>query len=261
MDKNQLKVEIKRLIDEASIVAPSISLFEVSGDYGRVTDVHFDHDSFVSWEIEAKSILKQLSVFNSDIFADLHKECLKHKADSEEYHSKSILVHKMRLLLVGAFSLLDSPVADLGSSSNEGKTENPKIERGYAFIAMPMDSEDHALVDVLDAVKNAASKCGIRAERIDEPPSNERITDRIIESIRRAEYVIVDLTKSRPNVFFEAGYAHGLGKIPIYFARHGTNLEFDLKDYPVLFFRNLKELREAIEKRIKGLQAIGKKKK
>jgi len=135
------------------------------------------------------------------------------------------------------------------------KTANPRIEHGYAFIAMQMDPEDHTLVDILEAVKEAASKCGVRAERIDEPQSNERITDRIIESIQRAEYVIVDLSKSRPNVFFEAGYAHGLGKIPIYFAKYGTKLEFDLKDYPVLFFRNLKELKGIIEKRIKGLKA------
>ena len=118
-----------------------------------------------------------------------------------------------------------------------------------------MDQEDPALVDVLEAVKEAALKCGVQAERIDEPQSNERITDRIIESIQRAEYVIVDLSNSKPNVYFEAGYAHGLGKIPIYFAKHGTKLEFDLKDYPVLFFRNLKELKKSIETRIKGLKA------
>ena len=61
----------------------------------------------------------------------------------------------------------------------------------------------------------------MHAERIDEPQSNERITDRILESIQRAEFVFVDLTNSKPNVFFEAGYAHGIGKIPIYFALRG----------------------------------------
>ena len=37
-------------------------------------------------------------------------------------------------------------------------------------------------------------------------------------------------------------------------ARQGTKLEFDLKDYPVLFFKNLKELKDAVERRINGLQ-------
>ena len=126
-------------------------------------------------------------------------------------------------------------------------------DSSYAFIAMPMDPENHELIDVLDAIKETAKKCGIHAERIDEPQSNERITDRILESIHRAGHIIVDLTYYRPNVFFEAGYAHGLGKIPIYIARQGSKLEFDLKDYPVLFFKNLRELKESIEKRLKGL--------
>lgn len=127
------------------------------------------------------------------------------------------------------------------------------VQRGYAFIAMPIDPSDAQLEDVLDSIKEAATRCGIQAERVDEPHSNERITDRILESIRKAEYVIVDLTGSRPNVFYEAGYAQGLRKTPIYLAREGTRLEFDLKDYPVIFFKNMKELKDLLERRLRGL--------
>jgi hypothetical protein len=128
-----------------------------------------------------------------------------------------------------------------------------QIRRGYAFVAMPMDEDDHELVDVYEAIQRAASDCGIVAQRIDEDESSERITDRILESIRKAEFVIVDLTEERPNVFFEAGYAHGFGKLPIYIARHGTKIHFDVKDYPVILFRNMKELREKLERRLRGI--------
>lgn len=125
-----------------------------------------------------------------------------------------------------------------------------EVQRGYAFVAMPMDKNDHQLVDVLEAIKAGAKECGVTAERIDDDERNERISDRMLESIRRAQFVIVDLTNERPNVFYEAGYAHGIGKIPIYIARNGTNLHFDVKDYPVIMFRNMKELREGITKRL-----------
>jgi hypothetical protein len=117
----------------------------------------------------------------------------------------------------------------------------------------PWDPHDAALEDVLEAIKETARRCGLYAERIDEPASNERITDRVLESLRKAEYVIVDLRGSRPNVFYEAGYAHGIGKIPIYVARQGTTLEFDLKDYPVIFFKNMTELKGSLEKHLGGL--------
>lgn len=132
-------------------------------------------------------------------------------------------------------------------------TVDSEIVLNYAFVAMPMDAADPALPDVLDAVKEAARRCGVTAERVDDPDTNERITDRMLESIRRAEFVIADLTNSKPNVYYEAGYAHALGKIPIYIAREGTKLEFDLKDYPVIFFRNYKQLKDDLEKRLRGL--------
>jgi hypothetical protein len=153
--------------------------------------------------------------------------------------------------------MIDRTIGELRAGRAAATAEPPVrvelVQEGYAFIAMPIDTDDPALVDVHDAIKEAAHRCGILAERVDEPPSNERITDRILESIRKAEYVIVDLTGAKPNVFFEAGYAHAIGKIPIYIARQGTRLEFDLKDYPVIFFRGMKELKDALERRLRGL--------
>jgi len=162
-------------------------------------------------------------------------------------------------LIENVIDMIDQTIGVLRAGPIEPPVEQPDVhvdfdvQKGYAFIAMPMDPEDLALVDVLDAIKEAAARCGIHAERIDEPQYNDRVTDRILESIRKAEYVIVDLTNSKPNVFYEAGYAHGVGKIPIYVARHGTRLEFDLKDYPIIFFKNMKELKDSLEKRLRGL--------
>jgi hypothetical protein len=127
-------------------------------------------------------------------------------------------------------------------------------EKGYAFIVMAINPDNHELADVLDSIKTVAKQCGIHAERVDEVQTNERITDRILESIKKAEFVIVDLTHSRPNVFYEAGYAQGLNKTPIYIAKDGTHLEFDLKDYPVIFFKNMRGLRGELEARLKAIQ-------
>jgi hypothetical protein len=147
--------------------------------------------------------------------------------------------------------VLKSPPEEKSDSTTAMVTKG--VVKNYAFIAMPMEKDNDDLEDVLDAIKEGANRCGVQAERIDEPESNERITDRIVESIEKAEFVIVDLTSQKPNVYWEAGYAHGLGKIPIYIAKHGTKLEFDLKDYPVIFFKNLRSIKNSLEKRIRGL--------
>lgn len=159
-------------------------------------------------------------------------------------------IHDMIDKTVGALEAGPLPGATAQQANVQVEAD---VQEGYAFIAMPIDPNDKKLDDVLDSIKEAGRRCGIHAERVDEPQSNERITDRILESIRKAEYVIVDLTGSRPNVFYEAGYAHGLKKIPIYIAAKGTQLQFDLKDYPVIFFDSLRDLKDGLEARLRGL--------
>jgi hypothetical protein len=53
---------------------------------------------------------------------------------------------------------LDPIGADFSPSKN--------VNVGYAFIAMPIDKDDHQLVDVLEAIQESASSCKIKAERV-----------------------------------------------------------------------------------------------
>jgi hypothetical protein len=79
------------------------------------------------------------------------------------------------------------------------------IHEGYAFVAMAMTPNDPTLADVLDAIKEGANICGIKAQRIDDDLSNEPITQRMLLAIDAAEYVIADLSNPSTNVSYEAG--------------------------------------------------------
>lgn len=141
---------------------------------------------------------------------------------------------------------------------SDAKTLEPptpvfKEDKGFVFIAMPMSAEDPILEDVHHTIKAVALSVGLIAERVDEQITTERITDRVLESLHRAGFVIADLTYNKPNIYYEAGYAHALGKVPIYIAREGTTIEFDLKDYPVIFFCNMSKLKAELVRRLSGL--------
>lgn len=157
------------------------------------------------------------------------------------------------------FDFIDQAIGYLKTVEDDTTKPTVKLatetKKGFVFIAMPIDQSKPELEDVLDSIKTAALELSLVAERVDEPEFNERITDRIIDSINRAEFVVCDLTNSKQNVYYEAGYAHGIGKIPIFIARLGTNVEFDLKDYPVIFFQNLKELKDKLKKRLLALSS------
>jgi hypothetical protein len=129
------------------------------------------------------------------------------------------------------------------------------IRPNDAFIAMAMDPQDPQLEDVIDAIKDGAQLCGVTAERIDQDQSNEPITKRMLSAIDEAAFVIVDLSHPRPNVYYEAGYAQGLGKTPVYLARKGTEIPFDLKDYPVILYPNMRELKASLGERLKAIRS------
>ena len=201
---------------------------------------HYGDEQF-KWLAEAQALVKEWSAEESVEFKEIVDGLLA-RTDRRTYYARLLVVIN-RAINAKEPSTVQAP----------HMAKQNSVQKGYAFIAMPINPDDPQLDDVLDTIKASASRCGITAERVDEPQSNERITDRILDSIRRAEYVIVDLTNSRPNVFYEAGYAQGLNKTPIYIAREGTRLEFDLKDYPVIFFKSLRELGDSLERRLKGL--------
>lgn len=114
---------------------------------------------------------------------------------------------------------------------------------------MPMLETDPALDDVVETIAQAASSVGLKAYRVDQLDSSGRITDSIVDGLKNSGHV-VDLTHARPNVYWEAGFCHGLGKLPIYIARKGTNPAFDVKDYPVIYYTNMKQLRQGLTKQL-----------
>ena len=118
---------------------------------------------------------------------------------------------------------------------------------------MSFSHEDPLLVDVHNCIKETCWRRNVLAERVDEIEHSGRVTDRIVDCIKRADVIIADLSHERPNVYYEIGLAHGQQLDVIMIARHGTNLHFDLANFNVIFFRNNTELTERLEKRLTAI--------
>lgn len=77
------------------------------------------------------------------------------------------------------------------------------------FIAMKFSDEFKALRE--SAIKPACDKCGFTAFTVDEEEYNDDIPDKIISGIKTSRFVIADFTENNLGVYYEAGYAKGLG--------------------------------------------------
>ncbi len=119
------------------------------------------------------------------------------------------------------------------------------------FVIMSF-SKDDALEDAFETFKSICKTYEYECNRVDDTSTDvTRIIPEIIKRIEDSAFCIVDLSESKPNVYYEFGYVDALNKPYIVTAKEGTELPFDVKDVPVIFWKSQKGLKEKLEDKIK----------
>jgi hypothetical protein len=112
--------------------------------------------------------------------------------------------------------------------------------RRPAFLAI---SYDPAFDPVRVSILEAASAAGFRCEVTEDLATPGDIVDQVWQGIRASDTVVADITRSNPNVFYEIGLAHALGKEVILLSqdleapfdiRSSRRIRYDLNDLGTL---------------------------
>lgn len=89
---------------------------------------------------------------------------------------------------------------------------------------------------------------------VSERQHNEDIVDRIIYEINRCRFVIADASEKNANVYYEAGYARGLGKTVIWICRKSEEgkieLPFDTRNINHIVWETEEDLKSQLKMRI-----------
>lgn len=99
---------------------------------------------------------------------------------------------------------------------------------------------------------------GFEVIRVDKLNTVDKISESVLEFIRTSELVIVDMTSHNPNVFYEFGFRHALGKplIPI-IIKDSDPIPFDVYDLRTIFYsmeaRSLKDASDTLKETIQGI--------
>ncbi len=121
-----------------------------------------------------------------------------------------------------------------------------------AFVAMWFDESMNDYYK--DGIKKAIEDAGYDPIRIDLKDFNEKICDEIIAEIRRSKFLVADFSGLRSGVFFEAGFAKGLGREVIYTVKEAYKKElkehFDTRQYNHIVYNSPEDLRKKLYNRI-----------
>ena len=139
---------------------------------------------------------------------------------------------------------------------NRGVTDSPQ-----GFVAMWF----HDVMDLAyeDGIRPAIQSAGYTPLRIDRKPDVNKIDDEIIAEIRRSRFLVADFTHgedgARGGVYFEAGFAQGLGIPVIYTCRADMvdKLHFDTRQYAHILWERPEDLRDALRNRIVARLGVG----
>ena len=110
------------------------------------------------------------------------------------------------------------------------------------FVAMSF-SEDLKLAWE-NGINPALMNAGYRPYRVDSEPHIDRIDTKIITEIKNSRFLVADVTQQRPGVYFEAGFALGLG-LPVFWCVRKDdlkNVHFDTRQYNHIVWENEQQL-------------------
>jgi hypothetical protein len=130
--------------------------------------------------------------------------------------------------------------------------QNSAIDSKQVFIAMWFDS---TMKDFYEkGIKPAVEEAGYTAVRIDLKEFNNKICDELIAEIKRSKFLVADFSGLRSGVFFEAGFAKGLGR-EVIFTVGQADVEklkehFDTRQYNHIVYDSPEDLRKKLYNRI-----------
>jgi nucleoside 2-deoxyribosyltransferase len=123
---------------------------------------------------------------------------------------------------------------------------------GRCFVAMWFSDETRAVYE--SGIRPAIADAGFEPIRIDQKEHNNEIPDEIMAEIRNCQFMVADFTGQRAGVYYEAGFATGLGRPVVWCCREDEigNLHFDTNHKNHIAWRTPEELRKRLHRRIRS---------
>lgn len=136
-------------------------------------------------------------------------------------------------------------------------SERSNLDSETGFVAMWFGKEVDAAFS--EGIKPAIEAAGFRPVRIDLVEHNKDIVFEVLAEVRRARFMVSDFTAHRNGVYFESGFALGIGIPVVWTCRkdHADGAHFDTEHFNHIRWETPAELKEKLQRRIEATIGVG----
>ena len=146
-----------------------------------------------------------------------------------------------------------------------GKKQVPEMNpilnsSGNVFVSMPMNKEKY---DCVDTIRAGTEKAIIQTRNtpyyLDLDAHNGNIFDKMLAEIQSCKFLVADFTYQNEGVYYEAGYAKGIGKTVIHTCRDDDfgNIHFDIEQIQFVIWKDAMDLEHKLKEQIQKSQLSG----
>ena len=139
------------------------------------------------------------------------------------------------------------------------KAQQLKEQSPYSkqvFVAFHFDQSGEMKGIFNNAIAPAVSECGLEPYTTLDDEHGNSIDDVIIANIRKSRIVIADVTYASQNVYYEAGFAYGLG-IPVILTcredRSEDDMKFDTSHIKHIIWKDENDFKQRLINRIEAM--------
>jgi hypothetical protein len=138
------------------------------------------------------------------------------------------------------------------------RVPNSGIENDLVSVMLPFSAEFHS---VFETIKRVGKELELRVQNANQVWEESEIIQDVFSLIYRSKIVVCDFSGKNPNVFYEAGIAHTLGRLVIPIVQSASDIPFDLKAHRHIIYSNDIEGQKALfEKLFLRMKTLSEKK-
>lgn len=218
------------------------SIYEINE---KIIQYFLSHQEYYGQTFEWTAYDRNKLLFISDKL-DLNAQEESYYFITEQIFQKKLLIKKE----VGD-DCLRFVLSDLAIDKYQHTLENSNKGK-QVFIALKFDGND----DRIKAIQNTVALAGYEPVIMREYQTNNWIMPEIFHQIRVSRFVVVDFSLRCEGAYYEAGYAHALGKevIQLYDKREKKkkSLHFDVAQKSTVMYDNFDDLQRKLLDRIRA---------